>query len=51
MGTGIDVATDAGACFGMTILGDDERGLCELIITASVKRFRQRGHSTLVPSR
>jgi hypothetical protein len=49
-GTGIGVAADTDACFGITIFGDDE-GLCALIMAASVNRYRQRGHSTLVPSR
>src|SRR5438552_10543815 len=45
-------ATCAGPVFaGITIFGPEARGLGGLIITVSVNRFRQRGHSELDPSR
>ncbi|TMQ32699.1 MAG: hypothetical protein E6K70_17110 [Planctomycetota bacterium] len=49
---GLTGAARAGAVVaGITIFGPEARGFGGLIITVSVNRFRQRGHSELDPSR
>src|SRR5207253_6689488 len=50
-GAGAGTTAGAGATLGTTIFGDDPRGFGGLIMTVSVNRFLQRGHSTLDPSR
>src|SRR5438132_8277232 len=49
--TGAGTTAEAGATLGTTIFGDEPRGFGGLIMTVSVNKFLQRGHSALDPSR